>query len=1050
MNNFIFVLALFSIVSIIPIIQAEAASNSNLFVSAENSKFENHFSGSMIVEVVIRDNNIRETNEGKGEPDVTVNGKTLRMVQATDGNWYAYFANAQKAKSADSTVGFDGEGLDFGNFCSRDTPSSVFGISLSDSDGFFVPRSDCMGTPDSELNNVVRKPKSINTSSPLSGQIGLEPIAWPLIQLFSFSDVTIQYNAAGGAQTVDLEYDDIPNITLNLDRDLYPQNAEVFLTINDFQLNQDPTDEDSWTFNVESPVATFYQAFDSNGQESPAVGTAGLVNLLPHLSSIGFENNGVLSMSLASVMELKSNSDQPETSVDDGTIDYPKIITLVEQGPNSGIFESFDYNDKSTIEITKNAPRGKTGTITYNQDSVSVLTGFSTASVSLQKAELKIQTNSGSLSPGTEYSIILVDPDQNVNANSRDDLDVFRDSSLIPTLKIGTPVTLAKSSNIMIYPNPDNFIGGEKVKSVALDKNSERLFIDTKTTPPTGADFAQISLNLGITASDIRSILLNSDSDNIGTNWINYDFRSIENDFKTNDFSDTEIELHFGSFPDPSPITIVNPGDISSSKGFFQLDDNLVNDILKENGSAFLVINFGSSGAMIISNESNLQPIVFDLFSIGLDDRLDGINNSIYRFELEETGDNSSTFEGTFEYAIANQLNILDANFIRTVRTIDDDVKFFITNRSVDEKGIFISYSDLDKVGISTTVSSRSDIVTHSGVVSTGSSSYRFGQPVTIILNDPDLNLRSDRIDTYNVIDDPHSPNVDTVGSNGVKLLEILIKDIRYKRCTVGGIEYGGLASTGFSLIETGPSTGIFEGVFKMPSQICNKSGTQLISPAGGSIEIKYNDSRDDLGKSSIISSLNNQQLSTAKSTYSSAQLSLSEFQLPVQGSVKEVVLSGSIDNQRRGLPLSITLTHPDGKIQEFSAYVTDSGNYKTIFSFNSNSLPGTYEINLEYAGKQIDSISLNILNKDIPDWIKEDAKWWSSSVISDSEFIDGIDFLIEEKIITIPPTVQSLTDRTIPAWVKNNAKWWSNDQITDDEFIRSIQYLVKKGIIQV
>ncbi|MFB5622341.1 MAG: peptidase, partial [Candidatus Nitrosomaritimum yanchengensis] len=105
MNNFIFVLTLFSIVSIIPIIQADAASNSNLFVSVENSKFENHFSGSMIVEVVIRDNNIRDTDQGKGEPDVTVNGKTLRMVQATDGNWYAYFANAQKAKSADSTVG---------------------------------------------------------------------------------------------------------------------------------------------------------------------------------------------------------------------------------------------------------------------------------------------------------------------------------------------------------------------------------------------------------------------------------------------------------------------------------------------------------------------------------------------------------------------------------------------------------------------------------------------------------------------------------------------------------------------------------------------------------------------------------------------------------------------------------------------------------------------------------------------------------------------------------------------------------------------------------
>ena len=92
----------FSIMILIPIIDAEASSNPNLFVSAENSQFDNHFSGSMVVEVVIRDNNIRDTDEGKGEPDVTLNGKNLRMVQATDGNWYAYFANIDKAKVADS------------------------------------------------------------------------------------------------------------------------------------------------------------------------------------------------------------------------------------------------------------------------------------------------------------------------------------------------------------------------------------------------------------------------------------------------------------------------------------------------------------------------------------------------------------------------------------------------------------------------------------------------------------------------------------------------------------------------------------------------------------------------------------------------------------------------------------------------------------------------------------------------------------------------------------------------------------------------------------
>ena len=84
--NWIFLIA-FSLLLIVPISQADAAMNPNLSVSAENSKFDNHFSGSMVIEVVIRDSSIGDTDEGKGEPDVTLNGKSLRMVQATDGNW---------------------------------------------------------------------------------------------------------------------------------------------------------------------------------------------------------------------------------------------------------------------------------------------------------------------------------------------------------------------------------------------------------------------------------------------------------------------------------------------------------------------------------------------------------------------------------------------------------------------------------------------------------------------------------------------------------------------------------------------------------------------------------------------------------------------------------------------------------------------------------------------------------------------------------------------------------------------------------------------------
>ena len=37
-----------------------------------------------------------------------------------------------------------------------------------------------------------------------------------------------------------------------------------------------------------------------------------------------------------------------------------------------------------------------------------------------------------------------------------------------------------------------------------------------------------------------------------------------------------------------------------------------------------------------------------------------------------------------------------------------------------------------------------------------------------------------------------------------------------------------------------------------------------------------------------------------------------------------------------------------------------------------------------------------------------------------------------------------------IPEWVKNNAKWWSENQIDDDTFVQGIEFLIESGIIKV
>ncbi len=593
------------------------------------------------------------------------------------------------------------------------------------------------------MNNIVRNAKSINTNPNVpSGQIGLDVNAWPLIQLYSFNDVTIQYNPAGSPQIVSLEYDESQNISMNIDRSLYPKNAEVFLTINDFQLNQDPTDEDSWTFNVGTTPSTFYQAYDENGQSS-ANGGIGLVDLMSNLSNIGFEDNGKISVNLNSVIELQSNDEQPSTSVTDRTTTYSEIITLVEDGSNSGIFDTGDNSNQSTIGILDDAPRGQADSITYNKNSISILTGSSSASVSLENPTLTIGTGFQSLKPGTEFPVVLTDLDQNINSGSDDDLDVFRAAAIIPSLTIGNPITLENAQDVKFHSLSPILTGGDDSNSSVPDSNSDRLIIDPSNMV---SSYEMISINLGIPASTLSSALLDvSESNTDGTNWINYDLRSFENDYGISDFSDTSVTLSFGILESLPHITIVDAGDISTSHGFIQIDDEDIALISDQSGTVFLVIDFDSTATgdvLTISNEVNDQPIVFDFFSFGFENSND-VNNSIYCFELEETSNNSSTFDGTMEYSVANQLNILDPEFIKTIQTIDDQIKFIVTDRLVDDEGIYISYSDLDATGIFTTTS-QSDINTSAGVISSDSKSYRFGQPVTLILNDPDLNLKND------------------------------------------------------------------------------------------------------------------------------------------------------------------------------------------------------------------------------------------------------------------------------------------------------------------
>jgi len=157
--------------------------------------------------------------------------------------------------------------------------------------------------------------------------------------------------------------------------------------------------------------------------------------------------------------------------------------------------------------------------------------------------------------------------------------------------------------------------------------------------------------------------------------------------------------------------------------------------------------------------------------------------------------------------------------------------------------------------------------------------------------------------------------------------------------------------------------------------------------------------------------------------------------------------------------------------------YVSDSGNYRIqVFDPNKKFLkswgslgsqPGQFN---QISNIAVDSLGnvfvIDVTNSriqkfapvsennvlEIPDWVRNNAKWWNEGKINDSDFANGIQYMINNQVIVIPDLAESgeASEQQIPGWVKNNAGWWAAGQISDEEFGNGIEFLVINGIIAV
>ena len=147
-----------------------------------------------------------------------------------------------------------------------------------------------------------------------------------------------------------------------------------------------------------------------------------------------------------------------------------------------------------------------------------------------------------------------------------------------------------------------------------------------------------------------------------------------------------------------------------------------------------------------------------------------------------------------------------------------------------------------------------------------------------------------------------------------------------------------------------------------------------------------------------------------------------------------------------------VQVFNQDGKFtKEWGSYGTGLGQFSEMTGIATDLAGNVWVSETSRIQKfSLGEETLHIIS--IPDWVRNNAEWWSQGLIEDEDFLGGIEHMIKQEIISIPnlPKSTSSTTEKIPDWIRNNAEWWSNGQIDDESFVRGIQYLVERGIILV
>lgn len=114
----------------------------------------------------------------------------------------------------------------------------------------------------------------------------------------------------------------------------------------------------------------------------------------------------------------------------------------------------------------------------------------------------------------------------------------------------------------------------------------------------------------------------------------------------------------------------------------------------------------------------------------------------------------------------------------------------------------------------------------------------------------------------------------------------------------------------------------------------------------------------------------------------------------------------------------------------------------------------GRYFIDVEYANVGA-TAEFNLIDSNkvcLPEIIKQIIPDWLTGSTPDGVLLDALQKFVDKEIIDIPFEINgnNIFEIDMPDWVKNVGYWWISEAISDEDFAQVINYLIDENIISL